>query len=116
MQDEQFMRQWNVGHDRLSLDLDRGIGKLGRRVTQASRGRSAIRDVYGIPTNVDGRKATRLGLSPTAKASLRGFAASVLTFVLWATVMALATPTPGLASSHLASEASACMAQPVILA
>jgi len=43
-------------------------------------------------------------LSPTAQASLRGFAASVITFGLWIGVMALATPMPLLAS---ASDATA---------
>ena len=27
MQDEQFSRQWNAGHDRFSADLDRGLGE-----------------------------------------------------------------------------------------
>ena len=98
MQDEQFIRQWNAGHDRLSLDLDRGIGKLGRRVAQTRRGHSVIRDIYGIPSHLDGRKHARLGLSPAAQASLRGLAASVITFALWITVMALATPAQSIAA------------------
>lgn len=51
-------------------------------------------------------------MSPIARASLRGFAASVLTFVLWATVMVLATPTPGLASAFY--EAAPCHVHPVL--
>jgi hypothetical protein len=116
MQDEQFMRQWNVGHDRLSLDLDRGIGKLGRRFARPARGRSAIGNVYGIPTDNEARKGARIDLSPAAKASLRGFAASVFTFLLWVTVMVLATPTPGQASPLLTTAAGECAAQTVTLA
>lgn len=47
-----------------------------------------------------------------ARASLRGLAASVLTFVLWVTVMVLATPTPGLASPLFG--AAQCSAHPVL--
>jgi hypothetical protein len=104
MQDEQFMRSWNDGHDRLSADIDRGFGLLADRLSHRGRGRKAIRNPYGIPAE------TGPALPPRAKASLRGLAATVLTATLWLVVLALATPAPGLAASREASVATcACV-------
>ena len=103
MQDEQFMRSWNDGHDRLSADIDRGFGLLADRLSHRRRGRKAIRNPYGIPSE------TGSSLSPAARASLRGLGASLLTVALWVVVLALATPAPGLAAPPTESVACDCV-------
>jgi hypothetical protein len=105
MQDEHFMQNWNQGHGRFSEDLDRGIGRLRERLAARGSGRKSIRKPYGIPAQ------TGPELSPRAGASLRGLAASLLTVVLWAVVLALATPAPGLAASDwAAADVCECLA------
>jgi len=52
------------------------------------------------------------GMTHMARASLRGLAATVATFVLWMTVMVLATPAEGLASPL--AEAVDCGASPIL--
>lgn len=107
MQDEHFMQSWNRGHSQFSADLDRGLTNLVDRLSRRRVRPKAIRDPYGIPAE------TAAPLSPAAKASLRGFAASVLTVALWVVVLALATPAPGLAASGAASDGiCACLAHP----
>ena len=96
MQDELFMRQWNQGHEDFTADLHSTLKQLGRY------GRSRDADpVIGSPYDriLDRRpiETAQPALSPAAKASLRGLAASVITLVLWFAVMAIATPAPGLA-------------------
>ena len=108
MQDQIFMKGWEEGHARLSADLDRGIRHLVDRFSRRRAGREAIGDPYGIPAQVE----TEPALSPAARASLRGFAASVITVVLWVLVMTLATPAPGLAASPVAT--AECIAQPFL--
>lgn len=100
MQDELFMRQWNDVHQDFTADLHQTLKGLGRY--QRKR-QGVIGSAYGKPA-----------LSPAARASLRGLAASVITFGLWVTVMMLATPAPGLASPLEAATASACVAAPVL--
>ena len=94
MQDEHFMQDWNHGHSRFSADLDRGIGLVIDRLSRRRKSRKSIRDPYGIPA------ATGAPLPPRAKASLRGLAATTMTVVLWAVVLMVATPAPGLAAAH----------------
>ena len=111
MQDEQFMQSWNAGHSRFSADVDRGLARLVDRVSRRRNDAKNMRNPYGIPTGID-RHVT---LSPAAKASLRGLAASVITAALWVVVMALATPAPGLAASPIAPVAAAeCLAHPLV--
>jgi len=111
MQDEQFMQSWNAGHSRFTADLDRGVDRLVDRFSRRRSGAQRMRNLYGIPTGLE-RHAT---LSPAAKASLRGLAASVITAALWVLVMALATPAPGLAASKLAPVAQLeCLAHPLV--
>jgi|SRR5436190_3142709 hypothetical protein len=111
MQDEQFMQGWNVAHSRFSADVDRGLGRLVDRFSRRQNAAKRMRNPYGIPTEVD-RHVT---LSPAAKASLRGLAASVITAALWVVVIALATPAPGLAASPMAPVAAAeCLAHPLV--
>ena len=111
MQDEHFIQGWTNGHSRFSKDLDRGLGEIARRLTPRRRRPDGMRNPYGIPTELDSRHA----LSPAAKASLRGFAASVLTAALWVVVMALATPAPGLAASITTPlVAGECLVHPMV--
>lgn len=98
MQDQTFMHEWNAGHDRFSADLDRGLGHIIGHFSRRDRPGSAIGSSYELLTKYEAPRAARPALSPAAQASLRGFAASVITFALWVTVMALATPAPGLAA------------------
>jgi len=110
MQDQQFMQGWNDGHGRFSADLDRGLDHLIERFSRRGARRKAIGNPYGIPTESEPRHT----LSPAAQASLRGLAASAITVALWVVVMALATPTPGLAASPEGPVASAeCIARPL---
>jgi len=104
MQDQQFMQSWNQGHSRFSADLDRALGHLIEHFPGRKGSRKAIRNPYGIPA------LTGPSLPPAARASLRGLAASVLTVALWVVVLALATPTPGLAASFGAATACASVA------
>jgi hypothetical protein len=111
MQDQHFMQQWNAGHGRVSTGLDRGLGRLGERLAHRGKRRKNIGDPYGIPTGVEAGDA----LSPAARASLRGLAASVITVALWMVVMALATPAPGLAAAPVGPMASVeCSAHPFL--
>ena len=95
MQDQIFMHDWNNGHDRFSADLDRGLGHVIAYLSRRNRPAKTIGSSYGLLTKYEAPRPARPALSPTAQASLRGFAASVITFALWVTVMALATPSPG---------------------
>ena len=97
MQDEQFMRQWHRGHDRFSADLDRGLGHLNRQLRKLRQTRKPIGNSYGFLDKYVAPSTPTAALSPTARASLRGLAASVLTFALWVTTMLIATPAPGFA-------------------
>src|SRR5690606_32358895 len=107
MQDEHFMRDWVGLHDRASATSHGSPTPLIRTAVDR-KSQPSIGSAYANRPPADGAS----GISPLARASLRGFAASVLTFVLWVTVMVLATPTPGLASPL--SEAARCGAHPVL--
>ena len=102
MQDQQFIQQWSAGHDRFSTDLDRGLGHLLRHFARRAQSTPAIDRSYGFLAKYAAPAASEAPLSPAAQASLRGLAASVITFALWVTVMLLATPAPGLASTVVA--------------
>ena len=111
MQDEHFMQGWNDNHNRFSADLDRGLGRLIDRLPHRARRAEPIGNPYGIPTEAEPRPA----LSAGAQASLRGFAATVITATLWVVVMVLATPAPGLAASPEAPVANVeCIARPLL--
>ena len=97
MQDEQFMRHWNSDHGRFSADLDRGLGHIMRYFTQRRESRKPIGSSYGFLTKYEAPVPATPTLSPAAQASLRGLAASVITVVLWVSVMLVATPAPGFA-------------------
>lgn len=106
MQDQYFMQSWNQGHTRFSADLDHGLGRLAARLSRRGKVRGGIRNPYGKPDEA------RPALPPEAQASLRGLAATLFTVVLWAAVLMVATPAPGLAASHEASPtACACIVQ-----
>ena len=70
---------------------------------QDSNCQAAIGSAYGFLDKYGGKSEPKPLLSPAAKASLRGFAASVVTFGLWIGVMALATPMPLMASADEAT-------------
>ena len=97
MQDEQFMRQWNSDHGRFSADLDRGLGHILRYFMQRRESRKPIGSSYGFLANYEESKPAAPALSSAAQASLRGFAASVITVALWVSVVTIATPAQGLA-------------------
>ena len=107
MQDEHFMRDWVGLHDRASATSHRKPSPLSRTAVDR-KSRFSIGSAYTNRPAADSAS----GISPVARASLRGLAASVLTFVLWVTVMVLATPTPGLASPLFG--AAQCSAHPVL--
>jgi hypothetical protein len=114
MQDSQFIRDWTDVHE----NFTRGVGRMLERVREARKTRptrlQAIVTAYDGPI---GRIASRQPstpraptLSPAARASLRGLAATVLTVTLWFTVMALATPEPGLTATAATAETCECVA------
>ena len=113
MQDEHFIRQWNDGHRNFTADLHQALNGIGRyqRTRQQDIGGS-----YGFLDKYASQRASRQGLSPAAQASLRGLAASVITFLLWVTVMLVVTPVPGLAATPdaLAATAGGCLAHPML--
>ena len=100
MQDEHFMRQWNEGHRSFSADLHQALNQIGRyrRTRQTDIGSS-----YGFLDKYAEPQSPSPALPPRAKASLRGLAATMFTVLLWAVVLMVATPAPGLAASLEAS-------------
>ena len=98
MQDEQFSRQWDAGHDRFSADLDRGLGHLLNFFRKRAEERESIGNAYAFLDRHAVPATPGPQLSPAARASLRGLAASVVTVALWVSVMLVATPTPGVAA------------------
>ena len=96
------MQSWNAGHRRFSADLDQGLAHLVERFARRGTRRRGIDDPYGIPAETH----TPSPLSTGAQASLRGLAASLATVLLWAVVLMVATPAPGLAASREASVAT----------
>ena len=116
MQDEQFSRQWNAGHDRFSADLDRGLGHLLNFFRKRAEERESIGNAYGFLDRHAVPATPGPQLSPAGRASLRGLAASVVTVALWVSVMLVATPTPGFAAppQTAATQASECVVSPVL--
>jgi hypothetical protein len=114
MQDQHFIRDWTEVHEDFTADLQQTLNQLGR-YQRTRDGKAAI---IGSPYDsiLDRRRVepARRTLSPAAQASLRGLAASVITVVLWATVMLVATPAPGLAAATEApaTQASAWVVTP----
>ena len=116
MQDEQFSRQWNAGHDRFSADLDRGLGHLLNFFRKRAEERESIGNAYGFLDRHAVPATPGPQLSPAGRASLRGLAASVVTVALWVSVMLVATPAPGLASTLDAplAQVGTCVDAPVL--
>jgi hypothetical protein len=116
MQDEHLTRQWNSDHDRFSADLDRGLGHIVRFFKERRGDEKSIGSSYGFLAKYEQPKPAGPVLSPAAEASLRGLAASVITFALWVTVMLVATPAPGLAAplDAPAVQAAECVAHPAL--
>lgn len=113
MQDQHFIRQWNEAHEDFTTDLHRALNQFGRY--QRTR-RVDIGNSYGFLDKYESRRTPQPALSPAAQASLRGLAASVITFLLWVTVMLVVTPVPGLAATPdaLAATAGECLAHPML--
>lgn len=116
MQDELFLRQWNDTHEDFTADLHRTLKQLGRYQRTRDEAVAVIGTPYDSILDKRHLEPARHELSPAARASLRGLAANVITFGLWVTVMLIATPAPGLASTPdaVAFQANACVAAPVV--
>ena len=116
MQDEQFSRQWDAGHDRFSADLDRGLGHLLNFFRKRGEERESIGNAYAFLDRHAVPATPGPQLSPAARASLRGLAASVVTVALWVSVMLVATPAPGLGrrGQTATAQATQCVVSPVL--
>jgi hypothetical protein len=116
MQDQHFIREWTERHAQFSADIDSGLGQLSQAIGHRRESRKDIGGSYGFLDKYAPSEPAAPVLSPAASASLRGLAASVITFALWVSVMLVATPAPGLASTALAPapEAGACLAAPIL--
>ncbi len=114
MQDQHFIHDWTDLHQDFTADLHQTLNQLGRYHRTRDRGAAIIGSPYDRILDRRRVEPARSGLSPAARASLRGLAASVITVVLWATVMLIATPAPGLAAPVEAAvaEANACILAP----
>jgi hypothetical protein len=114
MQDQHFIRDWNDVHEDFTADLHRTLNKLGRY--QRRRDKDAVSIGSPYDSILDRRRVDqpRPELSPTARGSLRGLAATAITVVLWSAVMLIATPAPGFAAESDApiAQASACILAP----
>ena len=95
MQDEHFIRGWTEVHEDFTSDLQCTLNQLGAYQRSRESAPCTIGPAYDTTRDADAGPA----LSPAAQASLRGLAASVITFALWVIVMLVATPAPGLAAS-----------------
>ena len=97
MQDELLMREWTRIHDDFVAGLhSRRDRPAGSPQTQ-DLSFDMIEPAYRRQNRAQPRKP-RAGLSPAAQASLRGLAASVVTALLWMSLMTLAVPASGLGS------------------
>ena len=115
MQDQHFILDWTERHAQFSADIDSGLGQLSKAIGYRRESRQDIGGSYGFLDKYGPAEPAAPVLSPAASASLRGLAASVITFGLWVSVMLVATPAPGLASTGLAPVAeAACLAAPIL--
>jgi hypothetical protein len=114
MQDQHFIRDWNEVHGDFTADLHRTLNQLGRYRRTRDRGVTAIGSPYDRLLDRRRAEPTRAELTPAARASLRGLAASAITVVLWSTVMLIATPAPGLAMPVEALAAGAFIVTPAL--
>lgn len=96
MQDEFLLRQWMVGHDQLSADLDRAIGRIATWGISGGR-----HQAIGSPYATEVQDAERL-LNSAANALLAGFAAIATTAALL-TAIFLAIPAADHDASHRAA-------------
>jgi hypothetical protein len=115
MQDQHFIRDWTGVHKDFTADLHHTLNQLGRYQRTRDGNAATIGSPYDRILDRRRVEPSRSGLSPAAQASLRGLAASVITVVLWATVMLVATPTPSLAApAETAVASSECALRPVL--
>lgn len=98
MQDQHFIRDWNEVHRDFSADLHSTLNQLGRYQRTRDTGVRSIGSPYDRILDRRRVEPSHSKLSPGARASLRGLAASAITVVLWSVVMLVATPAPGLAA------------------
>jgi len=88
MTDEHLMRQWTATHDELTGDLDRGLLRLGRFVSNRLHASHANSRAY-VPAAC--RAAPAAEDNPTARAALAGALACLATTVLLVAVALLTT-------------------------
>jgi len=112
MQDQHFIRDWNDVHGDFTADLHRTLNQLGRHRRTRDGEVTAIGSPYDRILDRRRVEPSRSDLTPAARASLRGLAASAITVVLWSTVMLIATPEPGLAAPVEAAAAGAFIVTP----
>lgn len=88
MIDEHFMRQWNAGHSQFSADFGRKVARLSKLLAAPAGGSSAIRQPYAsAPSEAERAQAQ---MHRAAESLFSALAAIATTFVLFATVGALA--------------------------
>jgi hypothetical protein len=102
MQDELLMRDWTALHEDFVAGLEGAPGAPGTGRIAMGSNADPIEPAYPLPV---GDQSSRL--SPAAQASLRGFAASIVTALLWVTLMTLAMPASGLGSAPAVAAARA---------
>lgn len=108
MQDSQFIHEWTNVHQTFTRSLGGMLDRVHGIVKARPDRLHAIVTAYDGPIGRVGSRQ-RSTQSPAARASLRGLAATVLTVTLWFTVIALATPEPGLAATADAAGACDCV-------
>ena len=114
MQDQHFYRGWHQDAGDFAADFQQTLNGLGRYRRTRSSDDAAIGSPYDNILDRHRVEPARHGLSAATKASLRGLAASVITFALWTAAMLVMTPAPGLASTlDPAAPAVAVCASPV---
>src|SRR5690606_39982878 len=105
MQDEHFMRDWAASHHHWSRSKSSSDQPALDRTRKSRKKSEVIGGPYADSPIGD-------GMTHLARASLRGLAATATTFVLWMTVMVLATPAEGLALPL--ADAVDCGASPIL--
>lgn len=88
MIDEHFMRQWNAGHTRFSADLGHKLARLSKLLATPAGGSQGIREPYASHLSEAERRQAQMHRA--AQSLFSALAAIATTFVLFATVGALA--------------------------
>lgn len=99
MQDELLMRQWTALHEDFVAGLQNRGGRPGGSQQRDEPSFDMIEPAYRTRTPNSSRSAPSTLFSPAAQASISGFVASVVTALLWMTLMTLAMPASGLISA-----------------